>query len=104
MPSHILSSRRVLPARGIYGEIRVNVRVHGTVHQCRDTQVRSYTAYRATCYYYYFLLHSRNPEVEVKAKVSMLFAYEKSRDHFDVKHMQDFRIALVHPNSFPEYD
>jgi len=36
--------------------------------------------------------------------VSMLFAYEKSRDHFDVKHMQDFRIALVHPNSFHEYD
>ena len=40
--------------------------------------MRSYTADRATCYYYNFLLHSWNPEVEVKAKVSILFAYEKT--------------------------
>ena len=56
--------------------------------------MRSYTADRATCYYYYFLLHSWNPEVEVKVKVSTLFAYENSRDHFDVRHkyigLQDY--------------
>jgi len=42
--------------------------------QCRDIQVCSYTARRATCYYYYFLPHvgiRENPGVVAKAKVTV---------------------------------
>lgn len=91
------------------GKIRVNVVAGwaGLVVYNAETyiQVRSYTADRATCHYYYFLLHGWIPEVAA-TRCQRCLNMEESWVHFDAKHRQDYRIsnsAFAYFNSFPEY-